>query len=202
MEQLFKLNQDNLQPLLFLASIFAIFLLIIVFKTYFISSSPSIYLVDYSCLKLPNYWRAPFSSFIEHSRIVHSLDQESLDFMSKVLVSSGQSQRAHLPPALHYIPPRSTHEEAIQETQTVLFPVFEDLLSKTRLTPREIDIIIVNCSGFCPSPSLSAIIVNQYSMREDVKSFSVSGSGCSANHGVCPESGHGTPSLLDVGGPA
>ncbi|KAI3720778.1 hypothetical protein L2E82_31771 [Cichorium intybus] len=159
-------------------------ILFIIFKTYLASSStgsPAIYLVDYSCLKPPNYWRVPFASFLEHSRIVHSLDQESVDFMSKVLVSSGQSQKTCIPPPLHYIPSRSTHEEAIDEAQIVLFPVFEDLLSKTQLSPLDIDIIIVNCSGFCPSPSLSSIIVNRYSMREDIKSFNISGMGCSAS---------------------
>ncbi|KAL8240876.1 hypothetical protein R6Q59_014231 [Mikania micrantha] len=173
------LHLNRIQDPIFLALVAIIFL--VVFKTYIISSSPAIYLVDYSCLKPPNYWRVPFSSFIEHSRIVHSLDQESVNFMSKILVSSGQGQGTYIPPPLHYIPPRSTQEDAIKEAQEVLFPAFEDLLSKTKLSPQEIDIIIVNCSGFCPSPSLSAIIVNQYSMREDVKSFNISGMGCSAS---------------------
>ncbi|OMO85931.1 FAE1/Type III polyketide synthase-like protein [Corchorus capsularis] len=56
----------------------------------------------------------------------------------------------------------------------------DDLLSKTKLSPQEIDILIVNCSGFCPSPSLSSIIINKYSMRSDVKSYNLSGMGCSA----------------------
>ena len=62
----------------------------------------------------------------------------------------------------------------------VLFHVMEDLLSKTKLSPRDIDILIINCSGFCPSPSLSSIIINKYSMRNDIKSFNLSGMGCSA----------------------
>ncbi|PWA62063.1 3-ketoacyl-CoA synthase 7 [Artemisia annua] len=169
---------NNKQEPIFLV-LLTIFLFI-VYKTYF-TSSPEIYLVDYSCLKPPNYWRVPFSAFLEHSRIVHNLDQESVDFMSKILVSSGQSQRTCIPPSLHYIPPRSTNEEAINEAQIVLFPVFEDLLSKTQLSPLDIDILIVNCSGFCPSPSLSSIIINKYSMREDIKSFNISGMGCSAS---------------------
>nr|XP_043635199.1 3-ketoacyl-CoA synthase 5-like [Erigeron canadensis] len=172
------LNQT--QTHIFLA-IFGILLFTIIKTYFFLSSSPSIYLVDYSCLKPPNYWRVPFSSFLEHSRIVHSLDQESVDFMSKILVSSGQSQTTYIPPALHFIPPRSTHEEAINEAQIVLFPVFENLLSKTKLSPSDIDIIIFNCSGFCPSPSISSIIINKYSLREDIKSYNISGMGCSAS---------------------
>ncbi|CAI9265082.1 unnamed protein product [Lactuca saligna] len=146
-----------------------------------VDRSSDIYLVDYSCLKPPNFWRVPFSSFLEHSRIVHSLDQESVDFMSRVLLTSGQSQKTCIPPALHYLPPRSSHEDAINEAQMVLFPVFEDLLSKTQLSSLDIDILIVNCSGYCSTPSLSSIIINRYSMREDIKSFNLSGMGCSAS---------------------
>ncbi|XVF50719.1 hypothetical protein PTKIN_Ptkin04bG0125100 [Pterospermum kingtungense] len=62
----------------------------------------------------------------------------------------------------------------------VLFPLVDDLLSKAKLSPSDIDILIVNCSSFCPSPSLSSIIVNEYSMRSDVKSYNLSGMGCSA----------------------
>ncbi|KAJ9539706.1 hypothetical protein OSB04_026212 [Centaurea solstitialis] len=134
-----------------------------------------------SHLNPPNSWRVPFSSFLEHSKIIRSHDQQTVDFLSKVLTTSGQSEQTYLPPSLHYIPPTSTHEEAVNEARLVLFPVFEDLLSKTRLSPRDIDIIIVNCIGFCPSPSLSSIVINNYSLRHDVKSFNISGMGCSAS---------------------
>ncbi|KAH7840841.1 hypothetical protein Vadar_022421 [Vaccinium darrowii] len=101
--------------------------------------------------------------------------------MAKVLCSSGQGEETCLPPALHYIPPRSNHQESTKEVEMVLFPVFEDLLSKTHLSPQEIDILIVNCSGFCPIPSLSSIIVNKFSLRNDTKTFTLSGMGCSAS---------------------
>ncbi|OMO85932.1 FAE1/Type III polyketide synthase-like protein [Corchorus capsularis] len=100
--------------------------------------------------------------------------------MAKVLFSSGLSEETYLPPALHSIPPKTHHQESIKEAEMVLFPIIDDLLSKTKLSPQEIDILIVNCSGFCPSPSLSSIIINKYSMRSGIKSFNLSGMGCSA----------------------
>ncbi|KAK6155797.1 hypothetical protein DH2020_010045 [Rehmannia glutinosa] len=109
------------------------------------------------------------------------LDQESVAFMEKVLKHSGQGEMTYLPPAIHFIPPKSSHQEAIKEVHIALSPVFEDLLAKTKTSPKDIDVLIVNCSGFCPSPSLSSIMVNKYSMREDVKSFTISGMGCSAS---------------------
>lgn len=56
----------------------------------------------------------------------------------------------------------------------------DDLLAKTKLSPQDIDILIVNCSGFNPTPSLTSIVINHYSMKSDIKSFNLSGMGCSA----------------------
>ena len=44
----------------------------------------------------------------------------------------------------------------------------------------QVDIVIVNCSLFNPTPSLSAMIVNHFGMRPDIKSYNLSGMGCSA----------------------
>ncbi|KAL5570113.1 hypothetical protein UlMin_026688 [Ulmus minor] len=110
-----------------------------------------------------------------------SHDKESLAFMAKILSSSRQSEETYLPPTLHYIPPKTHRRESIKEFQMSLFPIMDDLLAKTNLSAQDIDIIIVNCSAFCPSPSLSSIIINKYSMRSDIKSYNLSGMGCSAS---------------------
>ncbi|KAK2405805.1 3-ketoacyl-CoA synthase [Trifolium repens] len=101
--------------------------------------------------------------------------------MEKVLHSSGQSEQTCLPPSLHYIPPKTHHSEAIKEFHMVIFPVMEDLFAKTKISPFDIDILILNCSGFCPSPSLTSIVINKYAMKCDIKSYNVSGMGCSAS---------------------
>ena len=40
--------------------------------------------------------------------------------------------------------------------------------------------MIVNCSLFNPTPSLSAMIVNHFKMKSSVVSYNLSGMGCSA----------------------
>ncbi|KAJ6688673.1 3-KETOACYL-COA SYNTHASE [Salix koriyanagi] len=157
----------------------SIFIFIFTIKPYFLSSTP-VYLVDFSCFKPPDFCKAPFSLFLENASKIESFDKESVAFMAKILTSSGLGEETYLPPALHCIPPKPHQQESIKEAEMVLPPIMEDLLSKTKISPRDIDILIVNCSGFCPSPSLSAIISNKFSMRDDVKSFSLSGMGCSA----------------------
>lgn len=101
--------------------------------------------------------------------------------MEKILDSSGQSQQTCLPPSLHYIPPKTQNSESIKEVQMVLFPIMNDLFAKTKISPFEIDMLILNCSGFCSSPSLTSIVVNKYPFRSDIKSYNLSGMGCSAS---------------------
>jgi len=164
----------------FLFLFLSCFILFFILK-HLLSKAPPVYLVDFSCLKPPSFCRVPFSSFIENTSMIEAFDSESVSFMAKVLTSSGLSDETCLPPALHYLPPKTNQQESIKEVHMLLFPVMEDLLSKTRLSPSDIDILIVNCSGFCPSPSLSSIIINKYSMRSDINSYNLSGMGCTAS---------------------
>ncbi|XP_010248065.1 PREDICTED: 3-ketoacyl-CoA synthase 6-like [Nelumbo nucifera] len=145
----------------------------------FLSRAPT-YLVDFSCLRPPGFCRVPFSTFIEHVAMMKSFDEASVAFMAKIITTSGQGEETYLPPSLHFLPPRTHQLECLKEVHMVLFPVMDDLLCKTKISPRDIDILIVNCSGFCPSPSLSSIVVNRYAMRADIKTFNLSGMGCSA----------------------
>ncbi|KAM7273873.1 hypothetical protein ACFE04_028537 [Oxalis oulophora] len=159
---------------------FLFILSVFVLKRYF-SRPASVYLVDFSCFKPPSLCRIPFSYFVENISLYGNFDKESVAFMAKILDSAGLSEETCLPPALHYIPPKTHQTESIKEAQMVLFPVMEDLLSKTKISATDIDILIINCCVFSPSPSLSSIIVNKFSMRSDVKSYNLSGMGCSAS---------------------
>ncbi|KAJ4774782.1 3-ketoacyl-CoA synthase [Rhynchospora pubera] len=100
--------------------------------------------------------------------------------MTKVITSSGIGEETYLPPALHLIPFSPTHEDTIQESHMLFFPTLDELFAKTKVLPQGIGLLVVNCSGFCPSPSLSSIVVNRYNMRPDVKSYNISGMGCGA----------------------
>lgn len=49
-----------------------------------------------------------------------------------------------------------------------------------RVAPYDIDIVITACSVYCPTPSLSSLLVSQLGLREDIISCSLGGMGCSS----------------------
>ncbi|KAM1382679.1 hypothetical protein ACFX2F_035117 [Malus domestica] len=129
------------------------------------------YLVDYACFKPPVTCRVPFSTFMEHSCLNLSDNPKSVEFQMRILERSGLGDETCLPPAIHYIPPNPTMEAARGEAE---------LVKKTGLKPKDIDILIVNCSLFSPTPLLSAMVINKYKLRSNIKSLKLSSMGCSA----------------------
>ena len=45
----------------------------------------------------------------------------------------------------------------------------------------QIDGLIVNCSAFNPTPSLSAAVVNKFKFKRGIRTFNLSGMGCAAS---------------------
>ncbi|KAH7683454.1 Very-long-chain 3-oxoacyl-CoA synthase protein [Dioscorea alata] len=157
-----------------------LFLAIIVCTIYFMSRPYPVYLIDYSCYKPPKTCRVPFATFMEHTHHISSFDEKSVQFQMRILERSGLGEETCLPPANHYIPPKATMEASRAEARLVMFSAIDDLLKKTGLKPKDIDILVVNCSLFSPTPSLSAMIINKYKLRSNIRSFNLSGMGCSA----------------------
>lgn len=160
--------------------IFSVFIIIFVLTVYFMSRPRPVYLVDYACFKPPPSCRVPFATFIEHTDMICNNDPKPVQFQTRILERSGLGEETCLPPANHYIPPNPTMEASRVEAQLVIFSAIDDLIKKTGLQPKHIDILVVNCSLFSPTPSLSAMIVNKYKLRSNIKSFNLSGMGCSA----------------------
>ncbi|VFQ85515.1 unnamed protein product [Cuscuta campestris] len=158
----------------------ALLLLVYAAALYVMSRPCSVYLVDYACFKPPSMYRVPFSRASEHGTLMMPDNPKGMRFTMKIFERSGLGEETCLPPAMHYIPPAITMDVAREEAKMVIFPAMDDLLAKTQLNPKDIDILIVNCSLFSPTPSMSTMLVNKYKLRCNVKTFHLSGMGCSA----------------------
>ncbi|CAI0439351.1 unnamed protein product [Linum tenue] len=146
----------------------------------FRSNNTSVYLIDYTCYRPPDYLRASVPHFTEHIERTEGFSRENRDLQQKVLQRSGIGDEACMPIAVHELPPNTSFNPSQQEVEQVAFQVVKDLLSKHRINPKGIDILISNCSIFCPTPSITSMIINRFGLRSNVKSISLSGMGCSA----------------------
>jgi len=121
---------------------------------------------------------AMFREYMAH--FMPFLDDRSIHFITRVLDTSGLGEETCLPPSLRYIPPSFGFSHARAEAELVVFSTIDDLLRKTRISPTAIDILVVNCSLFSPTPSYSDMIMSKYKLRDDIRSVHLSGMGCSA----------------------
>uniref|UniRef100_A0ACD5VCV0 Uncharacterized protein n=1 Tax=Avena sativa TaxID=4498 RepID=A0ACD5VCV0_AVESA len=160
---------------------FLTFLPIITLTYHTILHPRRVYLVNYACFCPDSSWRASMASYIEHTRLVPFFDESTFHFMKRMLHRSGLGDETSVPPSLHYIPPLDELSEYRAEAELIVFTVIDDLIKKTCIDPNKIDILIVNCSLFDPTPSLADIIMRRYKLRHDIRHAQLSGMGCSAS---------------------
>jgi 3-ketoacyl-CoA synthase len=108
--------------------------------------------------------------------------QEKVDFVSKIFLASGISTTRTAIPAC--VQPTLTEEpktdlnNAQAECKMVYGQVISEVLRKTGLAATDIDILITNTSIYCPTPSIASMVINMFSMREDVQAYHLGGMGC------------------------
>nr|ACJ61778.1 3-ketoacyl-CoA synthase [Cardamine graeca]ASV51132.1 3-ketoacyl-CoA synthase [synthetic construct] len=157
---------------------------------YIVTRPKPVYLVDYSCYLPPRHLSCGISRVMEifyeirksdPSREVPFDDPSSLEFLRKIQERSGLGDETYGPQGLvHDMPLRMNFAAAREETEQVINGALEKLFENTKVNPREIGILVVNSSMFNPTPSLSAMVVNTFKLRSNIKSFSLGGMGCSA----------------------
>ncbi|KAL4317895.1 hypothetical protein GQ457_18G004120 [Hibiscus cannabinus] len=155
--------------------------LVVFMSTLFFLTRPRpVYLVDFSCYKPDDARKCSKQVFMERSLLAGCFTGENLGFQRKILERSGLGDSTYLPEAVLRVPPNPCLAEARKEAETVMFGALDELFVKTSLRPKDIGILIVNCSLFNPTPSLSAMVINHYKLRGNVISYNLGGMGCSA----------------------
>jgi len=155
-------------------------LLVFLGTLYFMSRPRKVYLVNFACYKPDPARKVSKELFMDRTANLGAFSQENVDFQKKILERSGLGQDTYFPEALIQVPPNPCMAEARKEAEMVMFGAIDELLAKTKVKAKDIGILIVNCSLFNPTPSLSAMIVNHYKLRGNILSYNLGGMGCSA----------------------
>ncbi|KAF3446133.1 hypothetical protein FNV43_RR11312 [Rhamnella rubrinervis] len=174
-----KLWEDARYDLATVLAFFGVF--VFTLSVYFMSRPRSIYLIDFACYRPNDDLKVSKEQFIELARKSGKFDEASLEFQKRILQSSGIGDETYIPKSVIMSTENSaTMKEGREEASAVMFGALDELFEKTRLRPKDVGVLVVNCSIFNPTPSLSAMIINHYKMRGNILSYNLGGMGCSA----------------------
>ncbi|KAL5722435.1 very-long-chain 3-oxoacyl-CoA synthase [Ranunculus cassubicifolius] len=171
-----------MENLIFLCSLSLVFGLLWILHKLLDQRYHSCYIIDYECHKPKDYRK--LTPRICGDILVRNknIGVDDYRFFLKLLTSSGTGEETYGP--RNFIMGRAqspTLSDGISEMDEAFYKTLDNLFSKSKFSPSEIDLLVVNVSTFSPSPSFSARIVNRYKMKEDIKVFNLSGMGCSAS---------------------
>jgi 3-ketoacyl-CoA synthase len=155
-------------------------LLVAAAAAYFATRRPPVYLLGYALFKGAPDMKVSHAAFMGKTLGCGAFDAGAAEFQRKVLERSGIGEESYVPRSIMGEELDMSMEAARAEAKMVLFAVVADALAATGTRAADVDILIVNCSLFNPTPSLSAMIVNEFKMRSDVASYNLAGMGCSA----------------------
>ena len=165
-------------------------LFLVMVGSFLMRRDKSVYLLDFALFEPPAEWcstRENIMTILKNAgKIAGSFQETELEFMRKVLVNSGTGDSTAWPPGIircqqDAVPQDQSMKAAREEAETVICSCLESLFERTGVQPKEVDFFIINCSLFSPTPSLCAMACNRFQMRSGVKTFNLSGMGCSAS---------------------
>jgi predicted naringenin-chalcone synthase len=161
--------------------------LILLILAWYMQRQQPVYLMSFATFKAPESWKCTHEQVNEIMRRQNCFTEKSLEFMQKILENSATGQATAWPPGIVQCLDSSdtksdrSIETSRKEAETVIFDIVQSALDKAQVKAHEIDILIINCSLFSPTPSLCAMVLSHFNMRSDVATYNLSGMGCSAS---------------------
>ncbi|WMV36216.1 hypothetical protein MTR67_029601 [Solanum verrucosum] len=143
-------------------------------------ASQKVFLIDFACYKPLASQMCTKEKSLEIAKSMGNYSEEILDKMRMSMDKVGLGDSTYLPKTLLTNSPNLCLETSLKEAEDVMFGALDILFEKTNIDPKDVGILIVNCSVFDPVPSLSCMMVNHYKMNENVLSYNLGGMGCTA----------------------
>ncbi|GKC04238.1 3-ketoacyl-CoA synthase 12-likeprotein [Tanacetum coccineum] len=144
--------------------------------------SQSCYILHYECFKPSDDRKLSIEFSVQMILQCKNLGLEEHRFLLRAIVSSGIGEDTYGPKCFFTKSGTNARLSDCEfEMDEFYIDTLDRLFSKTRVSPQDIDILVVNVSVMTLVPSLTSRIINHYKMRDDIKSFNISGMGCSAS---------------------
>jgi len=159
--------------------------LVLVIIGWILTNDNPIYMLAFTTFKAPDSWKRTHAEILQMMKNQDCFNQDSLKFMNRLIERSGTGQSTAWPPGIVQCLEGKKSDRSIaasrKEAETVIFDIVASALKKANLHPRDIDVLVINCSLFSPTPSLCAMVISKFAMRQDIQSFNLSGMGCGAS---------------------
>ncbi|KAK7404629.1 hypothetical protein VNO78_05584 [Psophocarpus tetragonolobus] len=140
------------------------------------------YILNYQCYKPPKERMLGTEFCGRLIKRTQNLGPSEYRFLLKAIVNSGIGEQTYAPRNIFEGREGSpTLMDGIGEMEEFFNDTIGKLLDNSKVSPSEIDVLVVNISMLASVPSLSSRIINHYKMRHDVKVYNLSGMGCSAS---------------------
>lgn len=174
---------DHDHPLL--SSSVKVTVLVLIVLVWIIRMDNPVYCMSFATFKPPDSWKVTQEQIMQIFKSQDIFTDESIEFMKRMLERSGTGNATAYPPAIVQCLKGKKADRSIErsreEAETIICDVVSKALEKANCSPKEIDILIINCSLFSPTPSLCALVASKFGMRSDVQTYNLSGMGCSAS---------------------
>ncbi|XP_012568485.1 3-ketoacyl-CoA synthase 15-like [Cicer arietinum] len=155
--------------------------LLVLMLYFYINSTPrSTYLLDFSCFRPSNEYKVSKAEFIELAKRSGNFNDTAIKFQEQVLKKSGIGDETYMPKGVFRPGYTPSLKDGREELSMVMFGAIKDVLSATKVKPKDIKILIVNCGIFNTTPSISSMVINHFKLRPDIQSFNLGGMGCAA----------------------
>jgi len=180
MESLFHLRRESI-----LAPAVETCFVVLVVMFWILRMDNPVYLLSFATFKAPESWRISHADFLALMKNQGSFSDDNLSFMKRLLSKSGIGQATAFPPGIVQCLKDKEVDTSIaasrKEAETIIFDIVARAMKKANVEPKDVDVLVINCSLFSPTPSLCAMVISHFQMRSDILSYNLSGMGCGAS---------------------
>ncbi|KAL7719663.1 3-ketoacyl-CoA synthase [Entamoeba marina] len=152
----------------------------VAYSIYKYATTKHVYLLTATTSELPEEYEVSHTGFLGPLR--EKMQPESAEFVERLVEKTGLGTHTCLPKIFHAdTAQNNTMKLCREEVMDVMKLACDEAFESTGIKPQEVDCVITSCTFFNPTPSISAMLMNHYKMKQTCKNYHLGGQGCAAS---------------------